>query len=263
MRTTQDIIELDKFVHQNLASQTWPKSINSRDYFNSKPQGRRFDDEIYHRLVKFVLPEVKTILDIGAGEGKLAQELSKNGCFVTCIEPSVLRFETLKKQGFSSFNYNFENFNSSNSYDCCISLRSIGVCSKIGESFGLHETLKKMIKLAKSQLIIVSKAIEDKHYVIDDYHHLSIYQKKAWLYHYQMLKLMGFNPSLDYIPIDVCKPYQSIEECIEKDFWQDNLKLSSDYLTKYTFIKENIIYRKTRLLFPIVDLHLMDNKNFK
>lgn len=256
MNLTKEIVALERLVNTSLSSQVWAGSKGSSDYFNETPQGDRFDDELYKKLGNYLRHDVKTVLDIGAGEGKLGQELVASGYKVTCIEPSFSRFQQMQTKGIESLNISFKDVDIDDVFDSCISLRSIGVSSKSGDFFYLFETLKKLLTISKHQLIIVTKAIEDKTYVSEEFQNLQIFNKVPWLYHYEMLKLMGKKPKLDYISLDVCKPYDSIEDCIEKDFPKETPLNRSKYLSKYTFINNEKLYRRTRLLFPVVDLHI-------
>ncbi|MCO4782144.1 MAG: hypothetical protein KC646_07425 [Candidatus Cloacimonetes bacterium] len=254
MNVTFKIKELDKKVSILLSKQVWPKNLGSSEYFNKTTQGERFDDKLYSKVSSYLLPSVSSILDIGAGEGKLAEKLMYENYEVTCVEPSVNRFSVLQDKQISSVNCNFHEINTTKTYDCLILLRSIGIASKIGDQFSLFKTLQKILAMAKSQAIIISKAIEDKDYVPMEFQSFGIFNKKPWVFHYDMLKLMQASVTLSFISIEVDKPYSSIEDCIKKDFVHEDHSQVKKYLSKYSYYQNQKFYRKVRLMFPIVDL---------
>ncbi|PCJ16827.1 MAG: hypothetical protein COB02_15100 [Candidatus Cloacimonadota bacterium] len=239
---------------KSLKQQVWMGSSDLLSYFSDTPQGLRYDDGLYQLLLRFISKEVKTILDVGAGEGKLAESLNNHGYQTICLEPSQNRSIVINNKLIPNIKKFFCDFESKINYDCVISLRSIGVISKIKEDYFLHKTIEKLLGLSTIQLIIVSKAIEDSSLVQKKYRVLSSFTKEPWLYHLEILKLMDKNPNLSFVSLSVNKAYKSMQDCIEKDFKADSIDLVNDYLSSCGFKKDKLFYRKVNLLFPVVNV---------
>ncbi|MCJ8347353.1 hypothetical protein MJH12_17570 [bacterium] len=252
----QKMKKVDLLAQESLKNQDWKLFSNAKDYFEKVSQGERYDDALYGLITSHILEEVKSILDVGAGEGKLAQSLLNDNFHVNCLEPSKSRSKILKEKGFFSIEKNFCDYQSSKVYDCCIVLRSIGVVSKNGSQYLLKETLEKLLGLSKIQLIIISKAIEDVTMVTDEFKSLKVFQKESWLYHHDLLTLMQKSPNLSYIHLSVERKYSSKSACIKQDFPLDPVHMVEDFLNLTAYEKEGFYFRKVNLSFPLVSVEI-------
>ena len=91
------------------------------DGLEADPGNLKEAQERYSELIFSNIPEgVKTILDVGCGSGKMAQQLTERGYHVDCVSPSVAlnkHAEKLLEGKAVISNTKFENYESTNKYD--------------------------------------------------------------------------------------------------------------------------------------------------
>lgn len=88
---------------------------------------RRAQDEYVKFLTSHIPEEVKTILDVGCGAGRVARELHSMGYQIDCVSPSAYLTEQARKsvgQKSHIFNCKYENLQTNKRYDMVMFLES-------------------------------------------------------------------------------------------------------------------------------------------
>ena len=164
------------------------------------------------------LPSTGSILDVGSGDGRVANLLRENGLEVTCLEPASNRANELRKQKFRVFEGKFLDYSFDESFETILFCRSIGLASVRDNRVQLSETLCRAAELSSGKIIFVMPPEEILVHKLFRKARLPLFKRPLFQFH--LLQLLSLKIPLREISHSyyVNKQYESLEDCLEADF---------------------------------------------
>lgn len=247
MKKSKDILHwLDQQVNQ-FASQKdsrFPVE-NAVNRFNGVAAiGFRDDgsEEPFINWLMACLPQKGNLLDVGAGDGRVALRLRAEDFNVTCLEPASQRVKQLKNLGFEVFQNSFMQFESETIFDHVLFCRSLGVAAIQDERVELSKALLKATELSSNKIIIVMPPEEILVHKAFRKAKLPLFKRPIFQYH--LLQLLSLQ-----VPIVqhshsyyVTRNYEDVQDCIDQDF--SKMNWNSSQFAKLSYVLSEILNDK-------------------
>lgn len=188
------------------------------------------------------LPQRGNLLDVGAGDGRVALRLRAKDFNVTCLEPASQRVKQLKNLGFEVFQNSFMKFESETIFDHVLFCRSLGVAAIQDERVELSKALLKATELSSNKIIIVMPPEEILVHKAFRKAKLPLFKRPIFQYH--LLQLLSLQ-----VPIVqhshsyyVTRNYEDVQDCIDQDF--SKMNWNSSQFAKLSYVLSEILNDK-------------------
>lgn len=162
----------------------------------------------------------ESVLDIGGGQGALAQLLSARGAQVTVLEPSSACLPSLQALGLDVIGSEWMALEPVGSFDHVVCCRALGVACLVQESeIELLEGLSKMLAAARKTLTIIMRnyrffpSLEAELRGLDQ----SGFARTPYLYPIPILFQLGYTPDLKWFEWREQVSYQDIDTLLDAE----------------------------------------------
>ena len=212
-----------------LAAEHWRlRHPTGRDpvlYFERNPISEPEEDPFERQWIEEVLgelpyPEGSSVLDVGAGDGRIARELRTRNMKVKCLEPSGIQSQRLRGEGFEVLEEQWLEKDACPEFDYILFCRSLGVSALKNKDVYLVRAMEKSIKYARFGGTVISPPIEKIVNPGKLESQLFPGGMVRELYTPAILGLLelGVFPQTRFISQIQVKGYDSLEQCKAEDF---------------------------------------------
>jgi SAM-dependent methyltransferase len=158
-----------------------------------------------------------SVLDIGAGEGLMAELMAPMAEKIVCVEPSPPRAEILRNYGYEVYESPWLETDLKEKFDLVLSCRSFGVSAISQGQPEISSSLLKMNAAARKKAVIIIPELELFKLPVSELFPDGL-SRTPYLLHLGALLAMGVFPELRFFRrfYQVC--YSSLEDCFLTGF---------------------------------------------
>lgn len=247
---------LDRVNLDLLAKDYWEfSSFKSQDpvvFFETNPivscSKNVFEDEWLSKVSSILRGgSVGRVLDIGAGDGRLARRLRSESLEVSCLEPATSLAGLLKEDNFHVIEQKWLDWDCKESFDTLIFNRSFVVCAIEKDGMNLMRSVHKLLRYAPSIGFVVFPPIERLSNPGELESELFSGGLTKPLYTPAIYAFFesGLLPGIEFFSMVEKKEYGSLQECLDKDFrCIEHTKMLRSLVQKSLFLEDNKLFRK-------------------
>jgi|GEM_PF-1772705 len=194
------------------------------------------------------------ILDVGAGDGRLARKLRHVGQEVTCLEPSSKYAQSLSNDNFDVIESSWLDWDGSDRCETLVFCRSFVVCALEKGRLELVKAVKKAVDHTAQRGMVIYPPIERLRnpgpmspYLFPGGLLKPFYTPAVYLFFE-----LGLFPRIQFFSMVERKEYESIEECRKKDFKRIDSRAPVDSYLKANCRRNNGIFFREREMVTMI-----------
>ena len=255
---------LDRINLDSLAQDYWEfSSCNQKDpvvFFEENPIGLasidKFEEEWMNSVGAIISPGASgRVLDVGAGDGRLARLLRNRGLEVSCLEPSSYFAGLLKADGFDVIEQKWLDWDSKDDFDTLVFNRSFIVCAADRGKIRLHDSIQRLIQYSPSNGFVVFPPIERivNPGALESFLFAGGLAKPLYTPAMYAFFELGLFPQIRFLSMEEKKEYRSLHDCLEKDFkCIPHNELLRAFIQKSFFTEGNRLIRPRNMITMIL-----------